>query len=373
MRYAQQTKLDLTMYIERKLKNIPSKLTRLLKYFSQTKGKVPLHADHKTAVITFSDRILNKDMGRYSFILSQVFKFSGFEPVLRVNEGFFADDAPYKKMLLDQGFKLVRNTEEEEDTVVLQEGGKRKKLIKFSYGYALIRHKIDGYYMPYTLHPRFYQGYLKASDFAIFRRQRRCARIIFAGNFERKLYNKSVLKEKFAGTISRVEVLDHIDANYAEDPAILRSGSKEHLYGLLSAETARQKFIISEARTPDDDWLSILSKSDFYLCLPGVRMPWSHNAFEAMAVGTIPILQYHELFYPPLEHLKNCIAYTSYESLDEAIQCALAMSQEQIQTMKASVIQYFDTNLATERTVDKIESFFHSEADSMCIALPFLE
>lgn len=361
------------MYIDQKLKRILSKFGRLIRYFRQTSGSLTPGGGGKTAVITLSSNILNKDMGRYSFIICQLLKFSGFEVVLEVTRDFFSSNAPYKKMLLDQGFTLLRNSKEMKNTVVLYGGRNKKNTIHLNYGIELMNDKIDAYYLPYTLHPRFYQTYLRQADFEIYRNLERSARILFAGNFERALYSKSILKEKFPGTISRVEVLDHIDVNYADHPAVLYSTTKEHLYGLFDGEDARNKFIVSQARTPDADWLFILGKADFYLCLPGVRMPWSHNAFEAMAVGTIPIIQYNALFYPPLEHLKNCITFDSYGSLDEAIRCALEMSPEALALMRKAVIQYFDTYLATECTVGRIESFYNSGDDSMHVALPFLE
>lgn len=361
------------MDLERKFKNIPSKIIQLLRYLFHTKTNAKIHAVYNTAVVNFSNGILNKDKGRYSFILCQLLKFSGFKVILRVNREYFSKGAPYKMMLLNQRFRLIRNAGQEKNSVVLYEKNKKRKTIVFAYGKALINKKIDAYYMPYTLHPRFYQEYLKTPDFELYRKLERRTRIIFAGNFNRELYSKSILKELFPGTISRVEVLDHIKDKFSDNPVVLHSSTKEHLYGLLSGTTARHKFIISEARTPDEDWLSILSKTDFYLCLPGVKMPWSHNAFEAMAVGTIPILQYNNLFYPSLKHLENCITYNDYTSLGQVILEVLDMSPEQVAAMKQAVIDYYDAYLATERTVEKIESFFKSEEESLCIALPFLD
>ncbi len=102
-------------------------------------------------------------------------------------------------------------------------------------------------------------------------------------------------------------------------------------------------------------------------------MPWSHNAIEAMAVGTIPILQYDALFYPPLKHLKNCISYRDYASLDEAIQTALTMDEAQVQQMKSEVLDYYNQHLAIDQTINKIQDFAHSAEETMLLGLPFLE
>lgn len=360
------------MQIERKLRNIFRKVNKLPTYFNKTIKEAEIKAHDRIAVVNLSSNILNKDMGRYSFIICQMLKFSGFQLAVKVDLNFFVQEAPYKKMLLSQGYTFVRNTGLPPDTIALYVPGQGQKLISLKYGFQLIADRLDAYYLPYTLHPRFYRDPAEAVNFDKYRSTERTTRIIFSGNFDRELYSKSVLKEKFPGTISRIEVLDHIAAKHSSDPRILRSASKEALYERLETKPLAQEFIISEARTPDEDWLSILSKGDFYLCLPGVRMPWSHNAIESMALGTIPILQYNELFHPPLEHLKNCIAYNSYESLDEALETALSMSEEAVQSMRAEVILYHDRYLSTAQTVEKIQAFAGSEEDQMLVALPFL-
>ena len=367
-----QMKLEQGMYINQKLKHTSTKIKNLFKYFFYTRYSVNPDQQDQTAVVNLSGILLNKDMGRYALVICQILKFSGFKLIIKVTPDFFSN-TPYKNMLRKQGFTFVRSSSLKPESISFHVKDRPKKVISLIYGDGLPEHKADAYHMPYPLHPRFYSAHLKISDLDIYREQKRTTRIIFSGNFDRKLYSKSILKERFPGTISRVEVLDHISTTHAQDSRIVRTSTKEDLYHRLGSKPGGQEFIISEARTPDEDWLSILSKGDFYLCLPGVRMPWSHNAIEAMALGTIPIIQYNELFYPPLEHLKNCITYNSYASLDEAIQTALTMSEEQVQEMRDAVIVYHDQYLATAQTIERIQSFVHSAEESMRLALPFLE
>jgi hypothetical protein len=371
--YGQVDKLKRRMYIDRKLKNLSTKIRKLIKYFYYTKHQ-GIHNPHgQTAVVNLSGSLLNKDMGRYAFVICQILKFSGFQLIVKVDPDFFAGNTPYKRMLSNQGFKLVRSTGLKSDSISFHVQKRKKKVLGLVYGNIAPQHHPSSYPLPYPLHPRFYQEHLKPSYFETFQQQQRTTRIIFSGNFDRKLYSKPLLKERFPGTISRVEALDHILSGHASDPRIVRSTTKEDLYRRLELKPVAQQFIISEARTPDEDWLSILSKGDFYLCLPGVRMPWSHNAIESMAVGTIPILQYDALFYPPLEHLKNCISYHDYASLDDAIQTALAMDVLQVQQMKAAVLDYYNQHLATDQTIKRIQDFAHSAEENMLVGLPFLE
>ena len=52
-----------------------------------------------------------------------------------------------------------------------------------------------------------------------------------------------------------------------------------------------------------------------------------HNAIEAMAVGTVPVLEYASLFSPPLEHGVNCIDLSSFEDIDDAIKEILSFKK----------------------------------------------
>lgn len=360
------------MQIKKKIRRITDKYQRLFKYFLKTTKKGKVNPDVNTAVVHLDSFLLNKDRGRYSFIICQILKFSGYDVVVKMDRRFFLKEGPYKTMLLAQDFTYVRTTRTKVGTIEIYGKDLKRRSIKLHYGFKLINNEIAAYYLPYTLHPRFYLDYTGNTNFQVFRETERKTRIIFAGNFERELYARAILKDNFEGIISRVDVLDYIKASYANDSRVVYSPTKEDLYALLVSKPSVNKLVLSDVKTPEADWLSILSKADFYLCLPGMAMPWSHNAFESMAVGTIPIIQYNYLFYPHLVHLENCIAYDSFDSFDEAIELALNMTVEQVSIMKQKVIEYFDKYLSTERTINKIQSFVGGEQETMTIAMPFI-
>jgi len=360
------------MQLQKISERINKKVRQQLRYYYYTKDRARIEKVKNTAVVHLGWFLLDKDWGRYSFILCQLLKFSGFKIVVKLDRYFFYTPAPYKRMLLAEDYARVRHVKVETDSIKLNCADGVTKTIKLVFGYKLFKDKITAYYLPYTLHPRFYKNYADNTDFSLYRIQEKKAGIIFAGNFDRKAYTRAILKEDFPGTISRVEVLDHIQNTYSNDPRIVYSSTKDHLYKLLDSGTARRSFVISEAKTPMEDWLSFLSKGNFYLCLPGGAMPLSHNAFESMAVGTIPILQYKDLFYPPLEHLKNCLAYDSNETFDQVIELALNMNEEDILRMKAAVIAYYESYLSTRQVIRRIKEFVDSEEENMMIAIPYL-
>jgi hypothetical protein len=357
---------------QKTIESITGKVKKRFKYYAHTKRKLRRKPEGQFAEVNFGAFLLNRDMGRYSFILCQMLKFSGFKVVVKLDPRFFLNEVPYKQMLLAQDFTKVRGSNAPNRAVLLHGPGEKRKQLNFICSYKLIDEQIDAYYLPYTLHPRFYRTFSDNTNFDACRKASRATRIIFSGNFERSLYNNKVLKDNFGWTISRVDILDHVKSAYKDDPRILYAPTQKHFYDLLRQAESRSKFIIAEVKTDPEDWLKILSSGDFYLCLPGMGMPWSHNAFEAMAVGTIPIIQYNHLFNPLLVHQENCLAYHDFDSFNTALELALNMKPEEVECMKANVIAYYDAYISTKQIIKRIQSFYASDEETLTIALPYL-
>ncbi len=360
------------MFIEKKLQSITAKVKKRIKYYTHTNRSFKPNTNTRFAEVNLGSFLLNKDGGRYSFIFCQLMKFSGFNVVVKLEPRYFLSEKPYKRMLLDQDHRRTRKSEVPSNCIMLHGTDAKVKRINIVYGYKLLNTPVNGYYLPYTLHPRFYKSYVDCSNFQVFREALRSTRILFSGNFERSLYNNIVLKRDFSWTISRVDVLDYIRLTFAADSRISYAPTQKDLLDLLAAPASREKFIVAETKTEPELWLDILSSGDFYLCLPGMGMPWSHNAFEAMAVGAIPILQYNALFYPALTHSKNCLAYDSLETLKEALEIALNMKPEEVIAMRAQVINYYEKYIATHQIIDEINNFLGSADDTLTFVVPYL-
>ena len=101
-------------------------------------------------------------------------------------------------------------------------------------------------------------------------------------------------------------------------------------------------------------------------------MPWCHNCVEAMSAGAIPILEYFELFYPPLQHLENCITYSGYEGLEAAINLALSMDPDEIERLRKNVFDYYNNYLSMESITKKINTFSISGKGHLKVAIPFI-
>ena len=101
-------------------------------------------------------------------------------------------------------------------------------------------------------------------------------------------------------------------------------------------------------------WMRMLGVSDFFVAPPGIIMPFSHNIIESMAVGTVPITQYGDLFDPPLVDGETCLAFSDEASLRARIEHALRMRSDEIEHLRKNVEDYYDRHLDPRAVVGKI-------------------
>jgi len=104
------------------------------------------------------------------------------------------------------------------------------------------------------------------------------------------------------------------------------------------------------------EWIDIVSRSDFFLCLSGTDTPMCHNSIESMSVGTIPIIGYQDWFFPALEHKKNAIVYSGKEDLVRKVKEVLMMPKEEILELRKNVIQYYEDYLSNKDFIERFES-----------------
>ncbi len=97
---------------------------------------------------------------------------------------------------------------------------------------------------------------------------------------------------------------------------------------------------------PSHRWLGLISSCDFFVCLSGTDLPMCHNAIEAMAVGSIPIIGYPDWFFPTLEHQKNAIVYSGENDLADKIDQVMQMEEAEILQMRKNVVEYYEKNLS---------------------------
>lgn len=182
-----------------------------------------------------------------------------------------------------------------------------KKILKLDLDISADRsaHR-DALVMPYPMHPIIYKR-KQHKLLGGYRDNDRRIAILFSGNYGDG-YLHSVLPDQF-GKMSRPDIMNLLLAS--KIPEVVNT--REQIDAFLHCSGYRNVFMLVNTRNVYIDqkyWLDALSKSRFFLALPGDIRPMCHNIIEAMAVGTIPITSYPEWFQPALVHGENCIVFT---------------------------------------------------------------
>jgi hypothetical protein len=197
-------------------------------------------------------------------------------------------------------------------------------------------------------------------------------KIFFAGDTNKIKY-ASIKIRTFFDVMPRPQVIECITSEFAGRIKFLENESdKPEFEKILAAQGNTNDIVISQIKTKEENWLRILSKSDFFICPPGVFIPLCHNCIEAMSVGAIPILEYNDMFYPHLEHLVNCLQFSNADELQAVVEKALAMTQAEIDCMRKNVLNYYDEHLSVINIKNKIRAFSRSDQHQLKLAIPFV-
>lgn len=198
-------------------------------------------------------------------------------------------------------------------------------------------------FAPYFAHPEFYRAGLHNVVLDMRGRDRN-VRIFFAGSIG-STYSKHF---KFP-ILSRSDIFGHITANFewAINTEVDTSEIKPIL--IVSRSHGTRKYTLSML-----NYIEVMSRSDFFICPPGLEIPHCHNLIELMSVGTIPITNYHLYMRPLLTPDANCLAFSTLEELEIAVGRALSMDAAEIHRLREGVISYYDDHLEPARFAKKL-------------------
>ena len=211
----------------------------------------------------------------------------------------------------------------------------------------------NAYHVPMSEYPGIYRNKfhhdIPESD------ENRKRSVFMSGNMDVAHYNR-ISKAGFFEIPSRREVAEFIQKqSYCLDIQN-HEGLKDFMNGQID-----NKLIVIDAskyfRIPLEDLKDLLHGFDFYLALPGILIPQSHNLIEAMSVGCIPVIHktYADLMYPPLTHMENALVYDSFQKLNELILESFKIEEELIKVLHENVINYFSKHLTPAAVVKNIE------------------
>jgi hypothetical protein len=316
--------------------------------------------DQPLVVFDFADNRIDGPQGRRFYTLFMFFVRAGFYPVLKENYLFMANiQERHKQFCLAEAFSVSKDCSAINRPYVLVTD-KRNTELNWRQASKIIRidyrpdYQVTDATIPMPF-PMFSAVYTNKQDLLLnqYRQIERQWRVLFGGDAETLKYNKSSIRDTYQ-KLSRAQVLALLREQLARDewcePASqqeLNEVLEQRLNGLLIVNTRR-------CEIPVKNWLATVAKASFFLACPGVRYPMSHNLIEALAVGSVPITQYPELFFPALEDGKNCLVYRGETDLTTVVNKAMAMDVEQIRQLSAGAVAYYEAYLDPVITVNKL-------------------
>ncbi len=282
---------------------------------------------------------INENIGRYYYLLIKFFSYTNVNIILSKKINLFFNNRKYNEYIFSiKNIQFKNYIKKPEKYIYISDqvpiDMKWKHFVKLDYD---IFFKKKDFEIPYSMHPMIYHKNL-------FMRERlnteRNIDIFFAGGGVEPQYDNEVIGRIY-NKLSRKKALNIIKNHFTNQVSIIKKRSELYCNHL-------NKIVIVEGnnfRIPIEEWLYTLMDANFFLALPGVLMPQSHNIIEAMSVGTIPITQYPEFFNPPLKKMYNCIVYKDSEDLIDKIYLALSLKPKDILKIRNNVSEYYSNFL----------------------------
>ncbi len=223
----------------------------------------------------------------------------------------------------------------------------RRWHVHYDYGPSLVLGEQD-FVVPYGVSPLLiHTGRWQRKD--SLRTVPRDIRLLFAGSCHAGYYDKQEIITARYRMMTRYTVIESLRAGggwfEVSGPSDLGRihGSKRPV--LIDSARAR---ILPEA------WLDTIAAADFLLCPPGTIMPMSHNIIEALGVGTIPLTNYPDWFFPALEDGRNCFVFRSAKELLARVEEIRGLPAARIESMRAACRDYYDRHLDPRAAVARM-------------------
>lgn len=225
---------------------------------------------------------------------------------------------------------------------------------QLSNNYFGLSNSLKEFHVPMSEYPAFYFYRLKIPLIDLNKKRKNS--IFMSGNMDPTYYN-NISKSKLFNVLSRRGVADFL----TKKSYYLKISSLDRLKDFIKSKNDNNAILIDTKenfRIPFKELKSILIEFNYYLALPGIFIPQSHNLIESMSVGCIPILHenYANLFTPSLQHMKNAVLYNSLEELDGKISVLFSLDESFVFDLKKNVYEYYKQYLSPISIVNTIIS-----------------
>lgn len=292
-------------------------------------------------------------LNRYLYAFLKVFALQGFTVyvpqnkslILELNKGN-SGESIYKNWLLREGWLKFGKPKDPTATIIKA---------NFSNDYFTAYFDNDfcenHYHVPMCEYPVRYHMY---EGFEFNTTDLRKQSIFIAGNMEKKQYAQ-IGSSRFFNLLSRYKVYHYLQhhKNFLQIPDLGRLKmflEEEEHFHIIALDTS------TGFQIPGEDYKKILSRFHFFLALPGILVPNSHNLTEAMSAGCIPIIQdnYAKFLRPRLKDGINAIFFNDLDELSEKIKYLFNIDQKKVSELRNNVKLYYDSYLSPESVLKAI-------------------
>ncbi len=337
---------------------MPLRYVRYRCWLGQQNREIP--PERPVVVFDFSNARVDGPQGRRFYALFIAFVRAGYYPVFVTRYLFLASiNDKIKRFCLREPFAVVASLGALKSAYVHvgdhQRRGvtalcRRRVVVDYRFDYL---HDRDGFPFPFPMFPGVYASGADA-ELPRLRQQSRRWQVFFGGSFRAERYSMSAISSVY-GKVPRATALAALHEAFADqwveprEQAEWDEAAAKEQNGILILNTLH-------VRVDSALWLGLMANARFFLALPGVSYPMSHNLVEALAVGTIPITEYPELFFPALQDGVNCLSYQGSQGLLEAVHRALVMPEPQRQQLAAGAVLYYEEFLAPRAAISRLLS-----------------
>lgn len=218
----------------------------------------------------------------------------------------------------------------------------------------------SGYHIPIGFHPFIY--FKNYWNVEISTTKERKKSIFLAGNFYHSNYSKKSNEILFQVN-NRLQVYNYLKQNCQSFKLIENENDFENYLGTKDSNHIIIIDRLGPFSIPPSKLFNYLKEFDFFLALPGEVMPLCHNIIEAMAVGTIPILQqgYAKAMRPALIEGETCFTFKDLEDLPKKVDYLFSLPFYEILKIRKRVLKEYSKYFSPKAIVSELEKRKYSK------------